>query len=82
MASTGRHHFKKRDKIWINFIICAKMKVLVKRKVKLFTIPWSFDFYTPLDGTGESREFGQGIPIAHAVTMQQHQILASRRLID
>ena len=37
---------KKRDKIWIDFIICAKMKALGKRKVKLFTIPRSFNFYT------------------------------------
>ena len=30
----------------------------------------------------ENREFDQGFPIAHAVTMQKHQILASPHLID
>ena len=47
MASTGHRQLQKKDKIWINTIICAKMKVLVKGKVKLFTIPRSFNFYTP-----------------------------------
>ena len=38
---------------------------------------------SPLGGAErESREFDQGIQIAHAVTMQQHRILAFRHLID
>ena len=59
-------------------------------------IPQSFNFYTsssshlilsaelsPLGGAErESREFDQGIRIEYAVTMQQHQILATRYLID
>ena len=63
------------------------MKALAKRKVKLFTIPRSFSILNPLElpfslsvglsplgcAQRESREFDQGIPNAHAVTMQQHR---------